>query len=278
MSGKQEAGIEASGARVRIHLLVSAPGSSRIYDLEPGATLLVGRSMEVAVQVDDDLVSRIHLQVERRGDGVFVQDRGSANGTWLNGRMVDERTALAPGDEVKIGGTVISIVEASALPRYRREVLPPSEILHILGYEIERSQARGIPLGVVLVETGRLPVPADLLESRIIDVLAAGDMVGHGPHDDGTLLLVLPEASRQRTEMIVRQFVGLVVDGPRKVGGIGTAIFPDDGMDVESLIGAAGRSTRKREWGRPSITPEAAAARDQSSVTLVSGITDEPDP
>jgi pSer/pThr/pTyr-binding forkhead associated (FHA) protein len=54
------------------------------------------------VFLDDVTVSRKHAVVERHGDEWFVVDRGSLNGTYVNGEQVD-RTKLATGDEVQIG-------------------------------------------------------------------------------------------------------------------------------------------------------------------------------
>ena len=69
--------------------------------------LLVGRSSEVEVTVDDPMVSRIHTQVERQKEGVAVMDRGSSNGTWVNGRPVSEKIKLANGSLIRVGDTQI---------------------------------------------------------------------------------------------------------------------------------------------------------------------------
>lgn len=51
----------------------------------------IGRSSERDLTIDDDRVSRSHARLERRSNGWFVVDEGSANGTTVN------RTALTPG-------------------------------------------------------------------------------------------------------------------------------------------------------------------------------------
>jgi pSer/pThr/pTyr-binding forkhead associated (FHA) protein len=63
----------------------------------------VGRNTDSAVFLDDITVSRAHASFERHeGDGWFVRDVGSLNGTYVNGDQVDQ-TKLASGDEVQIG-------------------------------------------------------------------------------------------------------------------------------------------------------------------------------
>jgi hypothetical protein len=63
----------------------------------------VGRDTESVVFLDDVTVSRSHASFERRaGDGWYVRDVGSLNGTYVNGEQVDQ-TKLASGDEVQVG-------------------------------------------------------------------------------------------------------------------------------------------------------------------------------
>ena len=68
--------------------------------------VVVGRSRECDVRVDDGNVSRRHLELLRERDGTWtLVDLGSTNGTEVNGRRVERRTALEDGDRIAIGGT-----------------------------------------------------------------------------------------------------------------------------------------------------------------------------
>ena len=53
----------------------------------------------------DDAVSRRHAEVIRRGDGYYLADADSTNGTMLNGEMLaaKEERLLAHGDRIRIG-------------------------------------------------------------------------------------------------------------------------------------------------------------------------------
>ena len=62
---------------------------------------MVGRSADADIRVFDDAASRQHAVVVREGDDYVVQDLGSTNGTFVNGRRV-ERHVLRSGDEVAI--------------------------------------------------------------------------------------------------------------------------------------------------------------------------------
>ena len=68
--------------------------------------VVIGRSRECDIRVDDGNVSRRHVELVREGpsDWVLV-DLGSTNGTEVNGRKVQRRTALDDGDRITIGST-----------------------------------------------------------------------------------------------------------------------------------------------------------------------------
>ncbi len=68
--------------------------------------IVVGRSRECDIRVDDGNVSRRHVELVQESPTVWVvADLGSTNGTELNGRAVSGRARLDDGDRITIGGT-----------------------------------------------------------------------------------------------------------------------------------------------------------------------------
>jgi hypothetical protein len=68
--------------------------------------IVVGRSRECDIRVDDGNVSRRHVELVQESPTVWVvADLGSTNGTELNGRAVTGRARLDDGDRITIGGT-----------------------------------------------------------------------------------------------------------------------------------------------------------------------------
>src|SRR5262245_42109041 len=68
--------------------------------------VVIGRSRECDIRVDDGNVSRRHVEVVREGASDWlVVDLGSTNGTEVNGRKVQRRTGLEDGDRITIGST-----------------------------------------------------------------------------------------------------------------------------------------------------------------------------
>jgi len=61
-----------------------------------------GRNLEAALLLDDITVSRHHAAFLAEAGRLWVEDLGSTNGTYVNGKRV-ERAELVSGDEVIIG-------------------------------------------------------------------------------------------------------------------------------------------------------------------------------
>ena len=66
----------------------------------------VGRGGQNEVPLEgDDFASAQHARFESRRDGLWVEDIGSTNGTFVNGARVTSARLLQPGDVVRIGHT-----------------------------------------------------------------------------------------------------------------------------------------------------------------------------
>ncbi len=75
--------------------------TGRTYPLDQ-AELVIGRSPDCEIVLDDRQVSRRHARIFRRGDRFFVEDLGSKNSTHLNGRELLSVAPLDDGDEIQI--------------------------------------------------------------------------------------------------------------------------------------------------------------------------------
>ncbi len=70
------------------------------------AALTIGRGGQNDVPLEEDeFTSARHARFEPRRDGVWVQDRGSTNGTYVNGTQLDRPRRLTEGDVVRVGET-----------------------------------------------------------------------------------------------------------------------------------------------------------------------------
>ncbi len=78
----------------------TGPNNGQKWNLKD--TLLIGRDPECDVVIPDRQVSRYHARITITKEGVQVEDLGSKNGTFLNGRVVQEPAFLLDGDLVQI--------------------------------------------------------------------------------------------------------------------------------------------------------------------------------
>jgi two-component system, NtrC family, response regulator HydG len=92
------------GARVGSHFPLNTEGKT-----------LLGRGLECQVVLTDPLCSRVHCEIEQSPDGWIVRDHISRNGTYVEGRKIDEAQLVA-GSELRIGSSVFEFRESAELP------------------------------------------------------------------------------------------------------------------------------------------------------------------
>ena len=84
--------------------LVIRSGGGRVGQSFPleGDRLVIGRSPDAAIFLDDVTVSRDHAVLVRRSGAWFLDDSGSLNGTYVNRRRIESHK-LEDGDELQVG-------------------------------------------------------------------------------------------------------------------------------------------------------------------------------
>ncbi len=87
------------------YLIVETGGGQKRVAIAGSVTL--GRQSGCTVPLDDSKLSREHTRVYYDGRCYRVEDQNSRNGTYLNGQRVSEPKMLKPGDQIKIGDTLI---------------------------------------------------------------------------------------------------------------------------------------------------------------------------
>jgi pSer/pThr/pTyr-binding forkhead associated (FHA) protein len=131
-----------------------------IFTLEDGTEIeaeldsdivTVGRNPDSAVVLPSPSVSGNHATIKRRGDGYFVQDLGTTNGTKLNGVDVEE-ARLEHGDRLSFGDVpaVVQLTEkpavAEAPPKpvsYPMPNAPLATAPPVVGVGLQPPQRRG---------------------------------------------------------------------------------------------------------------------------------------
>ena len=81
--------------------------AGKTYRLAASGVYRVGRSPQGSFQVLDMKVSKDHFEIHHDGAATQIRDLGSSHGTLLNGQRVDGTRPLNPGDEIRVGLTVL---------------------------------------------------------------------------------------------------------------------------------------------------------------------------
>src|SRR6266568_4052737 len=106
---RRERRSDARGAlRIRIVEPAGRRGETHAIDRE----VTVGRGGGCAIVLSDDTyASQLHARLfQQNGEG-YVEDLGSTNGTYVNGKQIKGVTRLKRGDQVQFGQTVAEVVK-----------------------------------------------------------------------------------------------------------------------------------------------------------------------
>jgi hypothetical protein len=109
------AGLGRGSSRRSVLLVVQRSPSLDAGDEFPlnSAPLTVGRGGQNDLVLNgDDFASARHARIEVRGDGVWVQDLDSTNGTFVNGSRVAGAQRLDHGDVLRVGETDLRVEAA----------------------------------------------------------------------------------------------------------------------------------------------------------------------
>ncbi len=87
---------------------IAVRNSDRAFTLTDGMRMTVGRVPQCEIHLDDQNVSRRHCTIEVREPDLIVTDLDSANGTYVNERLVQIASAR-PGDLIRVGSTILEI-------------------------------------------------------------------------------------------------------------------------------------------------------------------------
>lgn len=147
-----------------INLKIAPKGEPPLF-LELGqGTFLIGRGEDCEVLIEHTDISRKHALLSVREDGVYVEDLGSSNGTFIDDRLAEKATLFQQGHTMTLGDGAIRIEfadredDASGVGQFRSRVGGVDLDLTQSNYLFKKEIARG-GMGTVLeaedLNTGR---------------------------------------------------------------------------------------------------------------------------
>lgn len=230
--------------------------------------LSLGRGSENVVVLENDSVSRRHARIERRQGGFSIMDLDSTNGTYVNDTLVTEH-ALKPGDQIKIGDTILKFLSGSDVEVQYHETIYKMTIvdgltgannkrylLEALEREVQRAKRYKRPLSFLMLDVDHFKNINDSfghlagdyvlkeLATAIRTRLRPDDVLGrYGGEEFGS---ILPETGPEGAMTIAEELRRLIEEQrfvfdsePIPVTiSIGVACY-QEGQDVEGLVKAA---------------------------------------
>ena len=91
-------------------VITQGPLAGRRIDLD--GELVIGRE-DAGLTIEDEELSRKHAVVRLVDGGVEIEDLGSRNGTFVNGRRIEGATKVGGGDSLRLGRSVFAIEVAA---------------------------------------------------------------------------------------------------------------------------------------------------------------------
>lgn len=142
---KRAADVDDSGAtRLRMavpkFVLRGVSGAAFGKTFPVAKEMLVGRQQDCDIPIPAEEVSRHHARLKPTADGVMVEDLGSANGTWINGKRV-QQGLLKAGDELRLDTIRFLLIAPGA------EI--PKAAATTVAQPAARSNAAGVVIGAL---------------------------------------------------------------------------------------------------------------------------------
>ncbi|MBA4030615.1 MAG: stage II sporulation protein E [Planctomyces sp.] len=107
-------------------LLLLQGGEATPYEIA-GAEAVLGRHPECSIQINSNMVSRKHARVFAQEDAFVIEDLGSGNGTFVNGKKLEGPSKLKDGDRIKLGPILLRFEDPNN-PASRPVVAPGSGV------------------------------------------------------------------------------------------------------------------------------------------------------
>jgi two-component system, NtrC family, response regulator AtoC len=246
----------------RLSLLVFTGDGSKVLLLPEHASLSIGRGTGVDLRLDDQAISRRHLNLHLLGDSVQVEDLGSANGTRVRGRDLGrgETVELQPGDAVEIGRTLLVLQRAMSSQTRRVRLHSHDDFVNRVEDECGRAVRAGSKFSVLRL---RVPGPAAATaEEKLAGAIQPGDVLGeYGP---GEYEVLLVDCSGAVAEARARRLAASISSGQR-LAEFGMACFPADGRTPAILLEKANAALRGTappgDADAPVLSPDGAMDR-----------------
>ncbi len=253
--------------RLEVVLLVAA--SDRVFPvrLPPGAELIVGRSPDAQLRLEDSKISLRHLALRAGPNGSLeVEDLNRPSRTLLNDVQLSERSHAHIGDQISIGDTAMLVLRALGPAKRRVKMLGPSELDERLAAESARARRFRRPYSLLLLESAALAAVGAQELGQSLSLLV-DPVCTWGSFGPSVYALIGPEMRGEELAAL-RGKLGAALGAEGHRFSMGYASFPTDGLEAESIIESALLRLSGQDPGR-AVSLDESLFVDSAMVRLV---------
>jgi len=219
-----------------VHIYPSGPNMGRRYPLSPSGSMIIGRSADCSIQIDDHSVSRRHARIDPTPEGYVACDLGSTNGTFINDTPC-ERQLLKDGDYVRVGNCIYRFLAGGNIEaEYHEEIyrlaiidglteIPNKRyLMEFLGRELSRSGRHSRPLSVLIFDIDHFKQINDTyghlcgdyvlreMARRLREGIRAEELFARYGGEE--FVVVLPETTWEDARVVAERIRSIVADQP----------------------------------------------------------------
>ena len=97
--------IDKEGRNRHILVCINGPFVGQVFPLD-GESCTIGRAPKSDIWVHEDGISRNHARIDSSPDGFWLEDCGSANGTFVDGTAITGKHLLTDAEVIQVGASV----------------------------------------------------------------------------------------------------------------------------------------------------------------------------
>jgi len=231
----------------------------------PAAGARLGRSSKNDIVLDDPLLSRHHCRLYfKPGDGLFVTDLASANGTMVNKRSIQDQQVV-PGDLIQIGDSVIEVLNDS-LPEPQAAPAVSAAGAPVVDLGLNKPPAKGA--AAARKGIGRIPLTITAVLVTLIALAAWAPKIIKRAVPPPPPIPIAPRVAEDLTLDIEYEKVQATA---ANIFRYHLRIAPDRTISIQIDDIANDRHVRKEKKVDPSLLSELAGALRNSGFMALSG-------
>jgi diguanylate cyclase (GGDEF)-like protein len=223
---------------------MTGPHAGTVFTLEQGE-MVAGRMPNTDIFLQDHQVSRNHACFVLSQGETRVEDMGSTNGTFVNGKAVEGQVVVSDGDEVQVGSTNFRFSIHNPIDGNKLGLNNHGYFETRLKEEMDRAARFKRSLSVLMigpkVDAAELTQHAAKLSQEypsvvryLQKILRTMDLLAHyGKYE---LELLLPETDKQAALQMAKRISQETSFGPNIKLSVGVASYPEDGSSGDLLM------------------------------------------